>query len=176
MAADVDIVRLTGTTPTETDVTSASSRLSTSDSPTPGTSNPIPIPTSESNRSFWGSFQLKANTAPTGTIDNIRFYSDGTNSYGTGVTMEAQDATSYVQATGTVGTDGTDLTTANHAGLTAAPVNPFTWTSASPKTLTGSTTTTGRFGNIMVMQLIVASTASPGTSVAETFTFVYDET
>ena len=115
---------------------------------------------------------------PSGTINNLRWYTDGANGFGTGVTCIGQEATSYVQATGTAGQTGTQLTTGNHAGLTGAPVDPFTFTSGSPKSLAGSLSnpTTGQFGSFFVYQVVVGTTALPGATPQETFTWKYDET
>jgi hypothetical protein len=182
MAATVVIDRLTGTggSETETDITSSNTRASTSDAPTPGTSDPIPIPTAGTNYSFWVTTRLETTVAPSGTIDNLRWYSDG-NSFGTGVTVSGADASTgadagYRQATGTQGSTGTQLTTGNHTGLDATPVDVTTLTSGSPRTLGGSTTTTERFGDHFVYQFAVGTSASAGTTAQNTFTFQYDET
>lgn len=180
MAATVTVRRWTGASggPTKTDVTSATTRASTSDNPVPGAANPIPIPTSGAKYSYWLSTRLSADTSPAGTINNLRWFSDGSNNYGTGVTAVGQSATSYVEATGTPGDTGTELTTGNHAGLSGAPVDVFGFTSGSPKALTGSIDNpdTGDFGDFVVMQIVVAATAGPGPLTAEQFTFRYDET
>jgi flavin reductase (DIM6/NTAB) family NADH-FMN oxidoreductase RutF len=82
----------------------------------------------------------------------------------------------YRQATGTVGTTGTQLTTGNHSGLTGAPVSIFTFTSASPKSLVGSTNTTGVFGDHFVFQVGCDSTTVPASPApANTIVFRYDE-
>jgi len=182
MAATVLINRLTGTggSETETDITSGTTRASTSDAPAPGTSDPIPIPSGADNYSFWVTTRLETTVAPTGTIDNIRWYSDAA-SFGTGVTVVGADASTstnagYRIAAGTQGTTGTELTQANHTGLDAAPVDVTGLTSGGPRTLGGSTTTTERFGDHFVYQFQVASTAGAGTTNANTFTFQYDET
>jgi hypothetical protein len=178
MAATVTVRRWTGAGPTKTDVTAGTSRLSTSDSPSPGTSNPIPIPVAGSKYSYWATFRLSVDVTPDGTIDNLRWYSDGANGFGTGVTMIAQSANDYVQATGSEGDSGTELTTGNHAQLTTDPVDAFSFNSGAPKALTGSISnpSTGDLGQLMVQQLVVGSTAAPGTTPSETFTFKYDET
>lgn len=176
MPATVEVVRLTGAGPTVTTVTSVNTRASTSDAPSPGSANPIPVPGAGSNYSFWVTTRLNCTVAPATNISNLRFFTDGSNGFGTGVTALAQSASSYVQATGTTGATGDQLSQGNHAGLTDAPVSPFTWTSGSPKSLNGSTSTTGQFGDYMVMQLVVGTTAGPGTVPAETFSFSYDET
>lgn len=178
MAATVTIRRWTGAGPTKTDITSSNTRMSTSDDPNPGTANPVPIPGAGTNYSFWVSTRLSADTTPTGTINNIQWYSDGGNGFGTGVTCVGNDATTYDQATGTVGTTGDELTTGNYTTLTGAPVDVFSFTSGSPKSITGSITnpSTGDFGNFFVYQAAVGTTASAGATAQETFTWQYDET
>ena len=177
MAATVKIGRWTGSTAAFTDITSANTRANAEDAhSTAGTSNPIKKPTSGSNYSYWVSTRLRAGTAPTGTIDNIRWFSDGTNNFGTGITCLGNAASSYIQATGTPGETGTQLTTGNHSGLTSAPQDVFSYTSGSPKSLTGSTTSTGDFGEYFVYQIAVSTAAGPGATSSETFSFRYDET
>jgi hypothetical protein len=176
MAATVTIRRTTGAGPTVSAARTAI-RSSTSDSDyTTETTNPIPIPGAGTNYGYWVSTRLSCDVAPAGTINNLRWYSDGSNNYGTGITCKGQEATGYVQATGTPGTTGTQLTTGNYATLTGAPVDVFGLTTGSPKSLAGSTTGTGNFGSYFVYQHEVASTAGPGTLSGETFTWKWDET
>jgi hypothetical protein len=185
MAATVIINRQTGTdgAPTKTPITSANTEQVTQDAhyASPGT-NPIPVPVSGSNYGFWVSTRLETTVAPAGTINNLRYYMDGTEDSPAGVDWLAQAAnvganSGYRQAVGTVGTTGTELTAANHTGLTGAPVDPFTWTAASPKALAGSTSGVGDFGDFMVTQLKVASTTiHTGAITTETATWQYDET
>jgi hypothetical protein len=182
MAATVIINRLTGAGPTKTAVTSGNTRASTSDNPyTTETTNPIPIPGAGSVRSFWVVTRLETTVAPTGTVDNLRWYMDGANGFGTGVTMEVAQSTAYTQASGTAGSDGDELTDTNWSGGTLTPTDPandnaFTYTVGAPLSVTGSTTTTEDFGNYVAYQITVASTASPGVVTAETVTWKYDET
>ncbi len=180
MAATITIRRWTGVLASEvkTDITGATTRLSTSDVPAPATANPIPVPAAGTKFSYWCTTRLQATSSPSGTIDNLRWFTDGANGFGTGVTMKGQSATSYVEATGTPGDTGLQLTQGNHAGLTAAPVDVFTFSSGSPKSLTGSISnpTTGDFGDFFIFQMEVGSTALPGTTSSETFTWKYDET
>lgn len=177
MPATVTIRRWTGAGPTKTDITSANTRASTSDAFNPGTADPIPIPGAGTNYSYWVVTRLSADTTPTGTINNIRWYSDGANGFGTGVTSTGNTATAYTQATGTQGTTGLELTVGNYATVTT-PVSVFTFTSGSPKTVSGSIAnpSTGDFGNFFVYQLAVGTTAGAGTTPTETFTWQYDET
>ncbi len=91
--------------------------------------------------------------------------------------MSAQSATAYVQATGTVGTTGNVLNTTNHTGLTAAPADAFTFTSAAPKSLTGADiTAAGRYAQQMVYQINVAAGAAGAATGQETLTWKYDDT
>jgi hypothetical protein len=168
MAATIQIVRLTGSGPTVTDITGFNTRANAVDAhSTNDTASPIQIPPSGSNYSFKVSTQLNAVSSPTTQINNIRWYTDGVNSFGTGVTMQAKSSSSYTQATGSAGT-GTQM---------AGGADAFTYTSGSPLSVSGSITnpSTGRFGNIVEYQLVVDSTAAAGPTGSETLTWKYDE-
>ncbi len=176
MAATVLIRRLTSSGPTATDITSINTRANAEDAhSTAGTSNSILVPAAGSNYSFWVVTRLDVTAITSGTVDNVKWYTDGTNNFGTGVTAIANQATAYTQATGTTGTTGTQLTTGNYATVTT-PVDPFTFTSGSPLSVTGTTTTTGQFGNYVVYQIVVGTTAASGATAQETFTWKYDDT
>lgn len=180
MAATVTIRRWTGSSggPTKTDITGGTTRASTSDAASPGTSNPIPIPPSGTKYSYWVATRLSADTTPSGTINNIKWYTDGSSGLGTGVAVKMNTATGYVQATGTPGDTGDILNTTNYSTLAGATSDAFGFTSGSPKTVAGSIANpnTGDFGDFVVYQFEVISTASPGTTPSETFTWQYDET
>jgi len=183
MAADVRIVRVTGPvgSQTVTDITTLNTRANAMDShSTNDTGNPVQIPASGFNYSFWVVTRLKANSSPSGTINNIKWYSDGANNFGTGITCKGNTATSYVQATGTVGVTGNQLTTASYSTLSAAPGDVFAsgFNSSNPKSVNGSISnpSTGEFGNYFVYQIAVDNTATAGQSGQETFTWKYDET
>ena len=185
MAATVLIRRKTGATgATATDITSINTRSNAEDAhSTAGTTNPVQVPSSGTNYSYWTTTRLDVTVTPAGTIDNLRWFSDGTNSLGTGITCVAAKASTgadagYRQATGTPGVTGTLLSQGNHSGLDAAVADVFTFTSASPKTLVGtiSNPSTGQVGDHWVYQFAIATTASPGASSAETFTHRFDET
>lgn len=186
MAATVTIRRHTGTagSQTKTDITSINSRANAEDAhTTAGTTNPIKIPAAGSNYSYWVSTRLSADTTPAGTINNLRWYTDGSNNFGTGVTCVGAKASTgtnagYRQATGTPGETGTELSQANHTGLDEAPANVFTHTVGSPKSLTGtiSNPNTGDFGDFMVYQIVIGTTAAAGATATETLSWKYDET
>ena len=178
MPATVQIHRITGAPGDAIDITSVSTRANAEDRHSQsGTANAVKIPDSGYNYSFWVSTRLYVATGLTGIIDNIKWYTDGVNSLGTGVTCIGNDATTYKQATGIIGTSGIELNVTNHNYLTGAPVSAFTFTSASPKSVPGSiSVSAGYVGNLMIYQIKVDSTASVGTTGVETFTWQYDET
>jgi hypothetical protein len=178
MAATVDIVRLTGAGPTASIITGINTRADAFDAHTTAdTANPIQVPAAGSNYSYWVNTRLTCSVTPAGTINNLRWYTDGANNFGTGITLIGNEATSYVQATGTAGQTGTQLTVGVYASLTA-PVDPFTFTAAAPKSLAGSIANpaTGQFGSLFVYQVVIGTTTNPGVSNQETFSWKYDET
>jgi hypothetical protein len=179
MAATVTIRRWTGSGggPTKTDITGINTRANAEDAhTTAGTSNSVLVPSSGSNYSYWVSTQLSIDAITGGTVDNLRWFTDGSNNCGTGVTCVGNTASAYVQATGTAGETGIELTTGNHASLAGSAVNVFGHTSASPKAVTGSASGTGDLGHQFVYQLVVADNAASGASAQETFSWRYDDT
>lgn len=178
MAATVQIRRLTGVAAaTSTDITAINTRANAEDAhSTAGTSNPVQIPSSGTNYSYWVITQLNCTVAPSVSLSNIKWFTDGANGLGTGVACKVSTATGYVQASGTLGTTGLQLTTGNYATLAGAPSDAFAFTSAAPLSVAGSLgATTGAFGDRVVYQVEVINTAAPGATAAETFTFRYDE-
>jgi hypothetical protein len=182
MAATITVRRWTGTSgsPTKTDVTSGTVVFVTADTQySAGSAYPIPIPSSSSNYSYWVAFRLSVDVTPTGTVNNIKAYSDGASSLPTGVTLVGNTATSYIQATGTPGTTGLLLNTTNYSTLAGATADVFGWTSGASKSITGtlSNPSTGDFGDFLVLQMAVASTATTtGETTGEVMTWVWDET
>lgn len=179
MPAVVIINRFTGTSgaPTKSNVTGINTRLNAEDAhSTAGTTNSILTPAAGSNYSFWAAFRLAISSITGGTISNIKWFTDGTNTLGTGITLNVATATGYTQATGTAGTSGTQLTTGNYPTLAAAPSNAFAYNSTSPLSVAGSSSATGDVGDYVVMQLAVATNATQGTSPQETITWRYDDT
>jgi len=178
MAATVLIRRLTGAGPTLTDITSINTRANAEDAhTTAGTSNSILVPSAGTNYSYWVTTRLDVTAITAGTVNNIKWYTDGANNLGTGVTMKMNTASSYVQATGTAGTSGTQLTTGNHAGLAGAPTDAFAFTSGSPKSVSGTTSSvSSTFADMVVYQIEVGTTAAAGATGSETLTWQYDDT
>ena len=182
MAATIIINRLTGVTPTKTNITSSNTRSSYSDAPTPGTSDPVPIPPSGTNRAWWVTTRLECTIAPTGTVNNLKWYTAaGSNPYtGIDLTVGTTTYANYTVATGSAGagTSGTELIAANYTGLspTGTPDNAWAYTSGSPLSVAGSTSTAVDFGDVVVFQHAVDNTASAGAAAAQTITWQYDET
>lgn len=175
MSAPVIIInRLTGSGPTLTEIDGTTNRANAADLPTPGTTDPIQVPGSGTNYSYWVSTQLDCTVAPTTLVDNLTWYTNGTNNFGTGVTCELYDSASatYAQASGIPGISGASMASAYEA---SPYVNAFTYTSSSVRTINGSTSGTGAFGNLAVYQIQVGTTASPGvTGTPNTFTWDYE--
>lgn len=177
MASTVIINRLTGAGPTATPITSINTRANAEDAhTTAGTTNSILVPAAGTNYSYWVVTRLEVTVINSGQVDNVKWYTDGANNFGTGVTCKVNTATGYVQATGTTGTTGTQLTTGNYATLAGAPVDAFTYVTGSPLSVTGTATTTGQFGDRVVYQIEVGTTAVSGATATETFTWRYDDT
>lgn len=167
MAATVVVKQSIGTAPTNTTITNC--RFNTDDTVNPGTTNPLVKPAAGTNRSYWKTVYLNADSSPSGTINNCKIYSDGTIGW-TGCTLYVGSTGSYSQATGTPGTSGDDssVATADIAGFT----------SGAPKSLTGEidNPSTGKITDYVVMQVDLSTSAVAGTLAQETLTFQYDET
>jgi hypothetical protein len=161
MAATVIVNEKNGAGETATDKTSGTVRFKVADNATVDLNDPITIPVAGSTISFEKIVRLNA----TGTftqIDNVNFYMDGANSFGTGVGVLYK----------TEATFGTPIQPGNTTGFT----DIFAATSGSPVTLNAGTVTgTGDFGEYLTMIMEVQSTAAQGTLTAETLTFSWDE-
>lgn len=167
MAATVSVKQANSTGPTATTITNV--RFNTDDTVNPGTTNPLVKPAASVNRSYWKTVYLNADTSPSGTINNVKIYCDGSIGW-TGCTLYLGSTGTYSQATGSAGTSGDDST--------VATANIQNYTSGAPKSLTGSISnpSTGRISDYVVMQVDVSTSAVAGTLSTETVTFQYDET
>ena len=167
MAATIVVKQSVGAGPSDTTITNL--RFNTDDTVNPGTTNPMVKPAAGTNRSYFKTVYLNADDSPSGTINNVKLYSDGTIGW-TGCTLYVGTTGSYTQASGTPGTTGDDsaVATADIAGFT----------SGSPKSVTGTITNpaTGKITDYVVMQVDLSTSAVAGTLAAETLTFQYDET
>ena len=170
MVATVSIKEVNGASAgTPTTVTAV--RFCTTDDYNPLLTYPLVKPAAGSNYSYMKSTYLNADTAPAGTINNIKWYTDGTIGW-TGVTIQAGTTDTYAQATGTQGTTGDQMTGKTNQASAA------TFTSASPLAVPGSidNPNTGKISGYVVTQAVVGTGAAAGTLAAETITFCYDET
>lgn len=167
MAATVVVKQATSSGPTATTITNL--RFNTDDTVNPGTTNPLVKPAAGTNRSYWKTVYLNADTTPAGTINNVKIYCDGTIGW-TGCTVFIGDTGTYTEATGTPGTTGTDssVATANIQSFTSGAPLGVTGTLANPST--------GKISDYIVMQVDLSTSAVPGTLTAETVTWQYDET
>ena len=167
MTAAVKIHEMSATQ-SGSDKTSGTVRFQMADDATVDNDNPITIPQSgDYTRSMSKQFRMYCATAPSVRLDNLRMYTDGSNGLGTGVDVFAsnclaQGGTFSANASADIG--GADL---------------FGFDSGTPFDMdaqfTASVHGTGYFGDMLKLQMRVASTASPGATNSETITFAYDE-
>ena len=171
MAATIQIHQLTAGSTTGVDKTAQTIRfkaVAATTSTAVDVSDPLVVPVSGTDYSYCIKIRPYMEAAPDTNISNLRWYSDGSNGFGTGVGVTAKN----------IGTTfGTYYDTAMSGGA-----DLFSYTSGSP--LNGDGTDTGPFvpaddnsyiGDIIELQMSVASTASNGALSAETLSLAYDE-
>ena len=161
MAAVVRIVQKNGAGATATDAASGI-RFKNADNATVDLVNPMVKPTSGSDFSFEKWLRLEVTGGTYSQITNIKAYSDGTNSLGTGILLWAKAVTTYA--------------TPAEATATTGYNNFFGYTSGSPLSLgSGPYTSTGEKGDHLVMMCEVQSTASGGLASGDSVFFGWDE-
>lgn len=172
MAATVSIKQFTGSGPTATSISNL--RFCLADAANDGSAHSIQAPGSGSVQSFVAVLSPNADTAPTTGINNVKFYTSGTNPW-SGPTLQASKGGTYTQATGTTST-GTVLNSTNFPGTSTA-ADAFTYTSASPLALSGSiAAATGRVtSDYLFLQMTVPSTTVQGILAQSTAYVQYDE-
>lgn len=153
---------------TGTDKTSSTVRFKDADNATVDASNPLVIPAAGSIYSYTKKLRPYMEAPPGTNVDNLRWYTDGANSFGTGVSVTAKNlGTTWGANYKTAMSGGSDL---------------FGYTSGSP--LNGDGTDAGPFlpaddnsyiGDLIELQMAIASTASNGALTPETLTLAYDE-
>lgn len=171
MAATIQIHELTTNADTGVNKTSGTVRfknVASTTSTAVDSSDPLVVPPSGTNYSYVKKLRPYMEAPPSTNISNIRWYSDGSSGFGTGVACTAKN----------IGTTfGTHYNTAMSGGSSL-----FGYTSGSP--LDGDGTDAGPFvpaddntyiGDIIELQISVASTASNGALTAETLTLAWDE-
>ena len=168
MAATVSVQQCYGAGPSVTAITNL--RFNTDDTVNPGVNNPMVKPAAGTNRSYLKTVYLNADTTPSGTINNVKLYCDGTIGW-TGCTLYLGTSGTYTQAAGTEGTTGND------SSVATADITKYS-SAASAKQITGSISnpSTGKITDYVVMQVDLTNSAVAGTLTQETLTFQYDET
>lgn len=168
MAATVSVQQSTGAGPSNTSITNL--RFNTDDTANPGTTNPLVKPSAGTNRSYWKTVYLNADTTPTGTINNVKLYYDNSAAW-TGCTIFVGASSVYTQATGTPGTTGDD------SSLATTDISRYS-AAAYAKSISGSISnpSTGKISDYVVFQVDVSTSAVAGTLATKTITFQYDET
>ena len=163
MAATVQIHEMTDTT-TGYDKTGGTVRFKSADETATGSTNRLAIPDSGTDYSYTKQLRFYVSVAPSEDLQNLRAYTDESNTFGTGIGVQYDLTAGFTTQTDS-DISGTDL---------------FARGSGDPADLdannTGPHTGTGYKGDFLRMQMTVADTASPGTLSAETLTFAYDET
>jgi len=178
MAATVEIVRLTGSGPTATTITSIDTTANAADAHgTDPTSYPIRIPGAGYNYSYWVVTRLNCTVSPSSIINNIKWYTNGVSGLGTGASCKVATAWSYHYGYGTIGVTGIPLALSSYDTLNQTPADIFGYTSAGPLSVSGSLSSpsTGQFGNYVVYQMALDSTATSGYILDTHLTWVYDE-
>lgn len=167
MAATIEIHEMSAAD-TGSDKTSGTVRFKDADNATVDANNPLVIPAADTIYSYTKKLRAYMEDAPDTNISNMRWYSDGNNGLGTGVGVTVKNL-------GT--TWGANYKTAMSGGA-----DLFGLTSGSP--LDGDGTDAGPFvpadvdtyiGDLIELQMSVASTASNGATPSETLTLAYDE-
>lgn len=143
-------------------------RFKDADNSTVDSNNPLQVPAASTIYSYTKKLRPYMETPPGTNVSNLRWYSDGNNGFGTGIGVTAKN----------IGTTWA----ANFKTQQSGGSNLFGYTSGSP--LDGDGTDQGPFlpakdnsyiGDLIELQMSVASTAVNGALTAETLTLAYDE-
>lgn len=185
MVATADVQEANGAGPAWNTVTNF--RMCTTDAYNPLATFPIPIPGAGFNYSYWKSLCLNF-TGTFTTINNIRYYTDGSEYTGLGTSGEIRRGNrdagddgcpdgSYDQATGTPGTTGDDVETHSYfSAQTTKSVDTFaTDVIGTPATVHSADISAPGRSNHMVLQAKIDTDAVLGAKTPETYTFLYDE-
>lgn len=172
MAATVTIREKNTVSETATDKTSGTFRFKKADDANVDANAPMVKPTSGNDFSFekWSRLRI-GGTGPTGAITSPTMYTDGTNSYGTGIDLYAKTTnpgsfTTPALATAITGyTDIFTYATGARKALDAVNAGPFTGTNVD-------------IGDylVMMMRLGTGVSAPQNPTSAETITFAWNET
>lgn len=170
MAATVLLREKNGAGETATDKTSGTVRFKSADDATVDANNPLSKPSAGNTRSYEKWLRLNFSVGPTGTITAPKFYTDGTNNFGTGISL-------YIRTTNP-GSYSTPAVPANDSAGTDA----FTYNSGSAKAIdvanAGPFSGTGDKADYMVLWITLATSVSApqNPTSSETITVGWDET
>jgi hypothetical protein len=180
MAATVIIQEWNGNS-TKTDKTSSTVRFKSADNATVDTNNPLSIPASGQTYSYEKWLRLAiTGTPPSQRINNLKFYTDGSNGYDSGSGFvklwgEVEGAGAFRSAEAAVAANSIPLGGSGSVTMT----NAFTYTANGALSLsTGAETFSGSgvdIGQFVVLVMEIEPSATQGTLTAETGTFSYDE-
>jgi hypothetical protein len=180
MAATVVINEWNGNS-TKTDKTSSTVRFKSADNATVDTNNPLSIPASGQTYSYEKWLRLAiTGTPPSQRINNLKFYTDGSNGYDSGsgfVKLWGEVAASGAFRSAEAAVAANSIPLGGSGSLTMT--NAFTYTangalslSSAAETFSGSGVDIGLF---VVAVMEIEPSATQGTLTAETGTFSYDE-
>lgn len=165
MVATVQVVERNGTAGTTTQKDGSTLRFKNADNALVNTSDPMVIPTAGQDWSIMKWTILNVTVAPSTSISNRKFYTDGTG-------WSAADASvkGWAQAETTYATPSAPTSSTEFAN------DMFAYTSGAALDLgTGALSSTGLIGDHAVLALEVEAGATQGALAAETLTYSYDE-
>lgn len=167
MSADIQIHEMSALA-TGVDKSNGTVRFKAANNSTVDANDSLNVPTAGTNYSYSKKLRPYMATGPDTQVNNLRWYTDGGNGFGAGIGVTAKNL-------GT--TWAANINTAQSGGS-----NLFGYTSASPLDGDGvdagpftSADAAGYIGDLVELQMSVASTASHGSLAGETLTLAYDE-
>lgn len=176
-----------GAAATQTDVDALGPptiRFKNADDATIDAVDKLVVPAAPTKYSFWKHLCLLCSAADSHTMNNVAFYTDGSNTLGTGIEVYAglqfPERTSASDAGYEVAAADEELV-AGHGGITTkASVFDYSAGEATDLDMTiteagGIINAANETSNYLVLQMWVIDTASPGDLTNETGTFSYDE-
>jgi hypothetical protein len=158
-------------------------KFKNADNATIDTNDKLTIPAAGTIYSYWKSIYLKCTANDSShIINNVKIYSDGSNTLGTGVDLMVGLQFPAHTAAGHAGyevANNANELVAEHGGITTS-ATIFNYNSGAGLTVTigeasSQIDAVNETTNYVILQMNVASTASPGTTTTETLTFSYDE-
>lgn len=163
MAATVVVKEQTGPSGGPTTTTITNTRYKSADDATQDTNDPLVKPSAGTNYSFEKWHFINADTTPSGTINNVKWFTDGTLGW-TGITLYDGTQTAYVTPVGT--------------NSSIATTDATTHDSGSPLSVSGSldNPSTGLIADFVITQADLSTSAVAGALSSETLTWRYDET